>query len=82
MNSTHIPAEVFPAGEYLRDELEARGWTISEFAEIIGRPIQAVSEILNGGKEITTATALAFADALGTTPELWLNLQAGFRLPR
>lgn len=80
MSTTFTPAEVFPAGEYLRDELEERGWTISEFAEIIGRPIQAVSEILNGKKEITTETACAFADALGTTPELWLNLQTNFRL--
>lgn len=80
MSTTFTPAEVFPAGEYLRDELEERGWTVSEFAEIIGRPIQAVSEILNGKKEITTETACAFADALGTTPELWLNLQTNFRL--
>ena len=80
MSTTFTPAEVFPAGEYLRDELEERGWTVSEFAEIISRPIQAVSEILNGKKEITTETAFAFADALGTTPELWLNLQTNFRL--
>src|SRR3954471_19231450 len=78
--TTYSPAEVFPPGEYLRDELEERGWTVSEFAEIIGRPIQAVSEVLNGKKEITTETACAFADALGTTPELWLNLQTNFRL--
>lgn len=80
MATTLSPAEVFPPGEYLRDELDERGWTITEFAEIIGRPIQAVSEILNGKKEITTETALAFADALGTTPSLWLNLQTNYRL--
>ena len=34
------PAHAFPPGEYLRDELEERGWTVTEFAEIIGRPIQ------------------------------------------
>ena len=80
MSTVFTPAEVFPAGEYLRDELEERGWTVSEFAEIIDRPIQAVSEILNGKKEITTETACAFADALGTSPDLWLNLQTNYRL--
>ena len=80
MTSTYTPAEVFPAGEYLRDELEERGWTVTEFAEIIDRPVQAVSEILNGKKEITTETAISFAEALGTSPELWLNLQTAFRL--
>jgi HTH-type transcriptional regulator / antitoxin HigA len=80
MSTVFTPAEVFPAGDYLRDELEERGWTVSEFAEIIDRPIQAVSEILNGKKEITTETAWAFADALGTSPDLWLNLQMNYRL--
>ena len=56
------PAHAFPPGEYLRDELEERGWTVTEFAEIIGRPIQAVSEILNAKKEITTATAMALSE--------------------
>ncbi len=77
---TYIPVEVFPSGEYLRDELDERGWTVTEFAEIIGRPIQTVSEILNSKKEITTKTAISFSEALGTTPELWLNLQTAYRL--
>lgn len=80
MTTTYSPAEVFPAGEYLRDELDERAWTVTEFAEIIGRPVQAVSEILNGKKEITTETACALSEALGTTPELWLNLQTNYRL--
>jgi HTH-type transcriptional regulator / antitoxin HigA len=73
-------AEVFPAGEYLRDELDERGWTVTEFAEILARPVQVVSEILNSKKEITTDTALAIGDALGTSPELWLSLQTNYRL--
>ena len=80
MTTTYTPVEVFPPGEYLRDELDERSWTVTEFAEIIGRPVQAVSEILNGKKEITSDTAVAFADALGTSAELWLNLQTNYRL--
>lgn len=80
MARTYTPAEVFPAGEYLRDELDEREWTVTELAEIIGRPIQAASEILNGKKEITTETAISFSEALGTTPELWLNLQTAYHL--
>ena len=74
------PAEVFPVGEFLRDELEERGWSDSEFAQILGRPAQVISEIINGKKEITAETAVAIADALGTSPEYWLNLQIAFRL--
>ena len=45
--TTELPAEVVSPGEYLRDELTERGWTQAEFAAIIGRPLQVVSEILN-----------------------------------
>lgn len=75
-----VPAEVFQPGEYLRDELNARGWTQSDFAKIIGRPVQAVNEIVNGKKRITVETAKAIGLALGTGPELWLNLENTYRL--
>ncbi len=80
MTSTMIPAEAFPPGAFLRDELAERGWAEGEFAQIIGRPIQVVSEILNGKKEITPETAVAIGAALGTSAEVWLNLQGAYRL--
>lgn len=63
------------AGELLAAELEKRGWTQAQFAEIIDRPIQAVCEIVGGKKEITRATAAQIAAALGTDPEHWLDHQ-------
>ena len=78
MNS-HL-AEAFPAGEFLADELEARGWTQTEFAEILGRPAQFVSEIVSGKKEITRESAVQIAAALGTSAEYWLNLQNSYLL--
>jgi HTH-type transcriptional regulator/antitoxin HigA len=73
-------AEVFPPGEFIRDELEERGWTQNDLAEIMGRPIQAISEIVSGKKAITPETAQGLAGAFGTTPELWLNLENAYRL--
>ena len=75
------PAEAVPPGEYMRDELEERGWTISEFASIIGRPVQDVSETLNAKKPITPDTALSLSEALGTSAEVWLHLEIGYPLP-
>lgn len=75
-------AEVFPVGEFLADELDARGWTQAEFAEILGRPAQFVSEIISGKKEITRESAAQIGAALGTSPELWLNLQNAYHLWR
>lgn len=75
-------AEAFPAGEVLADELDARGWTQAEFADILGRPAQFVSEIIAGKKEITRESAAQIGAALGTSAELWLNLQDSYFLWR
>ncbi len=74
------PAEVFPPGEFLRDELEARGWTQTDFAEIIGRPVALVSEIVNARRRITPATAKEIGAALGTSAIVWMNLDAAYQL--
>ena len=75
-------AEVFPVGEILADELEARGWTQAEFAEVLGRPAQFVSEIIAGKKEITRDSAAQIAAALGTSAEMWLAMQDRYYLKR
>ena len=35
-----------------------------------------LSEIINGKRGITAETAWLFSDALGTSPQFWMNLQA------
>lgn len=77
-----VLAEVFPAGEFLADELEARGWTQAEFAAILDRPAQFVSEIISGKKEITRESAAQIGAALGTSAEMWLSLQDKYFLQR
>jgi HTH-type transcriptional regulator/antitoxin HigA len=73
-------AEAFHPGEFLRDELDARGWTQSDLARIVARPLQAINEIVLGKKRITAETAKAIGVALGTGPELWVNLQTAYDL--
>ena len=70
------PARLTSAGAILRRELAARGWTQHDLAEVIGRPAQAISEIVQGSKRITAETALELAAALGTSAEVWLRLDA------
>ena len=73
-------AEAFPPGEYIRDELVARDWTQEDLAQIMGRPLQMVNEVVNGKRSITTDTAIDLGAALGTGPEVWLNLQTQYQL--
>ncbi len=77
-----IPAEIFPPGEFLKDELEARGWTQVEFAEIIERDTRVVSEVIGAKRSVTPETAIAFGEALGTGPEFWLNLESQYQLSK
>ena len=81
-NDKRTFAEVFPPGAFIREELEERGWSQRDLAKVIGRPLQAVNEIVNGRKQITPDTALELAAAFGTSPELWLNLEVQYRLWR
>jgi HTH-type transcriptional regulator/antitoxin HigA len=69
-------------GEYIRDELEARGWTQEAFAHILGRPLRTVNQIITGTKAITPQTAQEIAAAFGTSAELWMNLESAYRLSK
>jgi HTH-type transcriptional regulator/antitoxin HigA len=76
-----VPAEVFPPGEFIREELEARGWTQGDLAQIMARPERLVSELITGKKQITPETARGLAQAFGDNdPLYWMNLDSAYRL--
>ena len=77
-----IPAEVFPPGDFLRDELDARGWNQTEFAEIIGREPRVVNELILGKRAISPETATELAAALGTSAQFWMNLESTYQLSK
>lgn len=77
-----IPAEVFPPGEFIRDELEERGWTQADLAKIMARPIPTISMIINGKTSITPETAIELSNAFGTSAQFWLNLETAYQLSK
>lgn len=63
-------------GEILLEEfLKPLGITQVAFASHIGVPLQRINEVIRGKRGVTPETAWLLSQALGTTPELWLNLQ-------
>ena len=50
------------------------------FAKHLGWSLSMLNEVLEGNRGISHAMALQVADALGTSPELWLNLQTDYDL--
>jgi HTH-type transcriptional regulator/antitoxin HigA len=77
-----VPAEVFPPGEFIREELEARGWTQMDLADILGRPLKLVNDIILGKRTITPETAKGLGDAFGVDPQFFLNLESAYQLWR
>lgn len=77
-----IPAEVFPPGDFLAEELEARGWSQTELAEILGRPPRLVNEIIANKRAITPETAKGLAAAFSTSAQYWMNLESSYQLSK
>jgi HTH-type transcriptional regulator / antitoxin HigA len=74
------PAEIFSPGEILLDELNARGWNQTEFAEMVGLHPILVKEIITGEQPFTNEIAKKIAVTLETSPELWMNLESSYQL--
>ena len=69
-------------GEILRDELDELGLSPRDFAKALDLAADTVAGILDGRRSVTADTALRLARYLGTTPRVWLNLQAAYDLRR
>ena len=78
-----IPENRIPThpGEILLEEfLKPLELTQVELAKHLGIPTQRINEIVRGKRGITPETAWLLAQAFGTTPLFWLNLQTQFDL--
>jgi HTH-type transcriptional regulator / antitoxin HigA len=78
--SQRMPVEVFPPGDFIREELEERSWTQEVLAEVLGTSLRLVNEIITGRRAITPATARALGEAFDTGPTVWMNLESAYRL--
>ena len=77
------PDVAIPPGEYLAEEIEAQGFTQKELAKQMGRPVNAINEIINGKKSITADTALQLESVMPEIPaRFWLNLETDYQLTK
>lgn len=75
MLNMHNPAH---PGEVLKEYLE--GITITHAAKKLGITRATLSRILNAKAGISADMAFRLSMALGTTPNLWLNMQTQYDL--
>ena len=76
-------AHAFHPGEILLEEfLEPKRLSQRELARRLGWSPRKLNEIVKGKRSITASSAIDLGQALGTTPEFWMNLQQMWDLDR
>ena len=73
------PEPIHP-GEHLAEIMNELGITQYRLAKTIGVPPIRIHDIVHCRRSITADTALRIGQALGTTPDYWLNLQRMYDL--
>lgn len=80
---TTVPQEktaAHPGAILQHDFLKPRGLDVEAFSAASGVSIERLHRLMGGGCRVEWQTAWLLARALGTSPELWLNLQAAHDL--
>jgi HTH-type transcriptional regulator/antitoxin HigA len=81
MTETDVMSDLaIPPGEYLEEVLEDIGISQAELARRMGRPSQAINEIIHGEKAVTPETALQLEQVVGVPAHIWTGLESEYRL--
>lgn len=65
-------------GKILREHMGTM--PVSRLADHLGVSRVTLSRLLNGSSGVSAEMALRLSEALGTSPEMWLNLQTQYDL--
>jgi HTH-type transcriptional regulator/antitoxin HigA len=80
-NLTNIrPAQVFPPGYFIKDQLEQRQWNQNELAEVLGITPRHLSQVMNGEVPLNYDLAIQLGQVFDTSPQLWSNLYLSYAL--
>lgn len=67
-------------GKFLADELAELQMSATTVAHVLHVPPNRIYQILNGKRAMTADTALRLSQWLGTSAEIWMNLQKMYEL--
>lgn len=71
-------ADSIHPGEYVREEMQVRGWSIDSLARATGIGQCRLEEIIAGKRPLTLLDCHCLGKAFGTSIRVWMNLQAVF----
>ncbi len=74
------PDYAVPPGWILEERLAVQGMSHAEFARRCGRSPKLISEIIAGKASLEPSTALQFEKVLGVSANIWLGVEASYKL--
>lgn len=80
-----IPAETFPPGEFIEDEMKYRGWTLDDLHRRLGDDpitcccVDLCMAVHDKNLLMDERTAEALGRAFGTSSDYWMNLDRAWR---
>lgn len=82
--NNQIPAEAFPVGVFLREEMEARGWDDQDIIRRSPDGATALSMLMavhvdSPNLLLDRDTAIALSRAFGVSEQYFINLDAAYR---
>lgn len=76
--TNRIPAQCFHPGEFVKDEMESRGWNVTELAKrmsVHDMPVEIAQAIIECKQDITPNIAFGLRRAFGVSTDFWMNAQ-------
>jgi HTH-type transcriptional regulator/antitoxin HigA len=77
-----IPGDIFHPGEYIKDELEARGLHQQDLADKMKVSKSEISLVIHGHRDINPKMAVSLELALDINAEFWMNLQIKYDIDK
>lgn len=77
--------EILPSehpGEFIAEELEARGWSQADLAFVLGWDVSQLNRLIKGKTDVTPDSANMLGDAFDMPAEFFMNLQKQYDLGR
>jgi len=73
VKTNRVPAEVFPPGDFIREEMAERGWTVEMLASAAVIPVEKLQALLDNAP-LPARYAERLAVAFGTSAIYWSHL--------
>lgn len=78
----NIRIQIDPPGLYIKEEIEARGWSQTDLAYILGMSPQQLNPILSGKVALSPDMAVLLGEAFDMSAEFFSNLENQYRLSK